>query len=274
MTEKLDISLIQLCSSGDVAENMASASALIREAAGKGAQLILTPENTALFESQTKALFEKAQAEQDHQALKAFTALAGELDIWLLVGSLAVKLSGDKLANRSYLISPKGVEARYDKIHMFDVDLVGGESYRESKNFQAGTKAVVAKMPWQMLGMTVCYDLRFAYLYRKLAHLGAGIITVPSSFTAQTGKAHWHILLRARAIETGAFILAPAQAGRHADGRETYGHSLVVDPWGEVLLDAGDIESGAFNITLDLTKITRARSAIPALQHDRDLNSR
>ena len=271
MSTKLDISLIQLCSSADVEENIAATSALIKQAAAAGARLILTPENTALFEMNTGRLFEKAQPEQQNKALETFIRLASGLNVWLLIGSLAVKLSGKKLANRSFLISPKGIAARYDKIHMFDVNLKGGESYRESKNFQAGSKAVTGETPWGPLGMTVCYDLRFPYLYRRLAHQGAGMIAVPSSFTAQTGRAHWHILLRARAIETGAFILAPAQAARHPDGRETFGHSLVVDPWGGVLLDAGDIESGAFNITLDLTKIKKARDAIPALKHDRTL---
>jgi predicted amidohydrolase len=273
MPSKLDISLIQLCSGPDVEENIATASALIKEAAATGARLILTPENTALFEAHTKALFGKAEPEDQNKALKVFTRLASDLNVWLLIGSLAIKLSGQKLANRSFLISPQGIIARYDKIHMFDVNLKGGESYRESKNFQAGSKAVVGETSWGPLGMTVCYDLRFPYLYRRLAHKGAGMIAVPSSFTAQTGRAHWHILLRARAIEVGAFILAPAQGGRHADGRETFGHSLVVDPWGKVLLDAGDIESGAFNITLDLTKIEKARAAIPALKHDRELDT-
>ncbi len=273
MSTKLDISLIQLCSSADVEKNIAAASALIKDAAAAGARLILTPENTVLFEARTKQLFEKARPEQQNKALKTFTQLARDLNVWLLVGSLAIKLTEEKLANRSFLISPQGIAGRYDTIHMFDVDLKGGESYRESKNFQAGSKAVVGETPWGPLGLTVCYDLRFPYLYRRLAHMGTGMITVPSSFTAQTGRAHWHILLRARAIETGAFILAPAQAGRHADGRETFGHSLVVDPWGEVLLDAGDIESGAFNITLDLTKIEKARAAIPALKHDRKLET-
>ena len=273
MSPKLDIGLIQLCSSSDEAENIATASALIEKSAADGARLILTPENTAVMETRTGLLLAQARPEQDHAALRHFTVLAKQLNVWLLIGSLTIKISQSKLANRSFLISPEGIVARYDKIHMFDVDLASGESYRESKNFQAGSAAGLGKTPWGLLGMTVCYDLRFPYLYRRLAQAGAAIISVPSAFTATTGKAHWHILLRARAIETGSFILAPAQAGHHTDGRETFGHSLAVDPWGEVLLDAGTLETGTFKVTLDLDKIAKARAAIPALKHDRDLDT-
>jgi predicted amidohydrolase len=269
----LDISLVQLSSGNEFEENIETASDLIRTAAKSGARFILTPENTGMMESRSGPLFEKVTREDDNPALKAFIALAAELGVWLLVGSLAVRVAKTKLANRSFLIAPDGIRARYDKIHMFDVDLVSGESYRESKNFQAGTEVVTAKIPWGVLGMTVCYDLRFPYLYRRLAQAGAGIISVPSAFTQTTGVAHWRVLLRARAIETGCFILAPAQSGTHSDGRKTFGHSLVVDPWGKVLLDAGPLEVGAFNATLKLSDIDKARAAIPALKHDRNLDT-
>ncbi|MHA1544075.1 MAG: nitrilase-related carbon-nitrogen hydrolase, partial [Alphaproteobacteria bacterium] len=170
------------------------------------------------------------------------------------------------------LISPEGLQARYDKIHMFDVDLKGGERYRESATYRAGDQTVVASTPFGKIGLSICYDLRFPYLYRRLAHLGAQLIAIPSSFTKVTGEAHWHTLLKARAIETGCFVLAPAQAGTHPGGRETYGHTLVVDPWGEVLLDAGALDEGAFVVTLDLAKIKEVRAMIPALKHDREMS--
>ena len=273
MNSKLNAGIIQLCSSGDINENVKSATSLIREAADKGAEFILTPENTTLLENRTEHLLAKTTTEEDSQSLQHFVALAEGLGVWLLIGSIAVKVSETKLANRSYLVSPQGIMARYDKIHMFDVDLANGESYRESKNFEAGTKAVLADTPWGGLGMTVCYDVRFPYLYRTLAKMGADIITVPSAFTAQTGKAHWHVLLRARAIETGCFILAPAQAGKHGGGRVTYGHSLALNPWGEVIIDAGEVDSGAFVFTLNLSEVKEARSKIPLLLHDKELES-
>jgi predicted amidohydrolase len=178
------------------------------------------------------------------------------------------------MANRSFLISPKGIAARYDKIHMFDVDLPNGESYRESTTFRAGAKPVVAKTPWGGLGMSVCYDLRFPYLYRALAKKGASLIAIPSSFTAVTGKAHWHVLIRARAIETGSFVFAPAQSGTHWNGRETFGHTLAVDPWGQVLLDAGPDAEGAFLVEVDLARVAAARQAVPSLKHDRKLENK
>jgi len=271
MNSKLSAGLIQLCSSGDINENVKSATKLIQEAAGEGAEFVLTPENTVLLENRTRQLLANTTPEKDNQSLQHFIGLAQDLGIWLLIGSIAVKVSDTKLANRSFLISPQGIMARYDKIHMFDVDLEGGESYRESKNFEAGSQIVVAETPWGGLGLTVCYDLRFPYLYRQLAKAGASIISVPSAFTRQTGKAHWHVLLRARAIETGCFILAPAQAGEHSNGRVTYGHSLAVNPWGEVLADAGEVATGAFVFTLNLSEVKEARGKIPALLHDKEL---
>jgi predicted amidohydrolase len=200
--------------------------------------------------------------------------LAAELDIWLLAGSLVVKLEDDsRMANRSFLINPSGmVSARYDKIHMFDVDLEGGESYRESKKFRPGEQAVVADTPFGPVGMTICYDMRFAYLYRTLAQAGARILTVPAAFTRPTGRVHWHTLLRCRAIETGSFIMAPAQCGDHEDGRKTYGHSLIISPWGEILAEAGEEPSIIF-ADLNLSKVDEARSMVPALNHDRTFAS-
>jgi predicted amidohydrolase len=200
----------------------------------------------------------------------AYRALADELKAWLLVGSLAIKLPGEsRLANRSYLIDSTGaIVATYDKIHMFDVNLANGETFRESRTYRPGDRAVVAATPWGTLGMTVCYDVRFPYLYRSVAHAGARLIAVPSAFTRRTGEAHWHILLRARAIETGCFVVAPAQCGDHEDGRKSYGHSLIVGPWGEVIADGGEAP-GVVVAELDLAEVDKARSMIPSLTHDR-----
>jgi predicted amidohydrolase len=212
-----------------------------------------------------------AYVEGEEPALKAYRALAAELDIWLLVGSLVIKLEDDsRMANRGFLIDPSGaVTASYDKMHMFDVDLEGGEQYRESNNYRPGDRAVVTDTPWGRLGMTICYDVRFPYLYRALAKAGAGILTIPSSFARTTGKAHWHTLLRSRAIETGCYVLAPAQCGDHEDGRQTYGHALIVAPWGEVLADAGE-EPGIIVADLDMGAVDRARAMVPSLEHDRE----
>ncbi len=271
MTRTVTAGLVQLCASENVSDNIARACALIQKAADKGAEIVLTPEMTGIFEQRKDILFQNTFFEKDDPALRAFVALAKQLNIWTLIGSLAIKIAEDKLVNRSFLISPGGIEARYDKIHMFDVDLPGGERYRESATYQAGERVVVADTPFGKLGLSICYDLRFAYLYRRLAHAGAGLIAIPSSFTRVTGEGHWHTLIRARAIETGCFVLAPAQAGKHTNGRETFGHTLAVDPWGKVLLDAGTANEGAFAITLDLAEIKQARDMIPALKHDREL---
>ena len=269
MTAKFTVACVQTSSGRDVAPNIAAVSVQIREARERGADLIALPENVAMVEPEGAALRAKAQSEDDHAALAAFRDLARETGAWILAGSLAVKLADGRLANRSYLLRSDGaIAASYDKIHMFDVDLENGESYRESATFRPGESAVVADTPWGKLGMTVCYDLRFPYLYRALAHAGATMISVPSAFTEVTGRAHWHVLLRARAIETGTFVIAPAQCGVHAEGRRTFGHSLVVDPWGEVLADGGK-ETGLTTATIDLAKVARARAMVPSLQHDR-----
>ena len=242
---------------------------LIRQAAAQGADYVLTPEVSNMMQTNRKALFEQLSSEQDDLSLKAYRALAAELKIYLHIGSLALRASPEKAVNRSFLVAPDGnVLASYDKIHMFDIDLPGGESYRESANYQPGETAVISDLPWGRVGLTICYDVRFPALYRALAESGASFITVPSAFTRKTGEAHWHVLLRARAIETGCFIFAAAQAGLHENKRETYGHSLIVDPWGEVLAEGG-VDSGVFMAKIDPSRVETARKAIPSLQHGR-----
>jgi len=261
---------VQLCSSDDVDENIRVASDLIREARAAGAEFIATPENTALMAPDGGAKLEKSCDEERDPALPKFRALAEELGIWLLIGSLAIKVSESKTANRSFLIDPKGrIAARYDKIFLFDVDLPSGETYRESNTVAGGNRAVTADLPWGKLGLSICYDLRFPQFYRRLAQGGSSFLVVPSAFTETTGKAHWHVLLRARAIENGAFVIAPAQGGRHANGRRTYGHSLIVSPWGEVLAEAGT-EPGIISAEIDPAAVTTARERVPSLRHDRD----
>jgi deaminated glutathione amidase len=242
---------------------------LIREAANQGANYVQTPEVSNMMQLNRKALFEHLATEEDDLSLKAYRALAKELKIFLHVGSLALRFSPEKAVNRSFLIGPDGVVlASYDKIHMFDIDLPGGESYRESANYQPGETAVITDLPWGRIGLTICYDLRFPALYRALAEAGASFLTVPSAFTRKTGEAHWHVLLRARAIETGCFVFAAAQAGLHENKRETYGHSLIVAPWGEILAEGG-AEPGVFRATIDPSKVETARRAVPSLQHGR-----
>jgi predicted amidohydrolase len=266
---QLNVACIQMRSGVEVNANVDAASALIRRAAGEGAELIATPEMTSLLDRKPGTVFAKSTTEAADSALAAFRALAAELKIWLLIGSLPIRADATRCANRSFLIGPDGtVAARYDKIHMFDVQLNAGNIYRESEGFAAGGEAVLAATPKVKLGMTVCYDVRFPHLFRDLAKAGAEVISVPAAFTRITGEAHWHVLLRARAIETGSFIVAPAQCGKHADGRETYGHSLVIGPWGEVLAEAG-VEPGIIAATVDLAQVAEARRKIPALEHDR-----
>ncbi|MFC7048002.1 carbon-nitrogen hydrolase family protein [Emcibacter nanhaiensis] len=266
--DKFTIGLVQMTSSNEVAENVAAAEVFIREAAAGGAQLVMTPECTSLLELGRKALFAKIHVQDEESAVRRFSALAEELGIWLVIGSMPI-LVGDKVANRCFVFGPDGVlEQIYDKIHMFDVDLPNGEQYRESRSYQAGEQAVLADLPWGRMGLTICYDLRFPYLFRKLAQAGATMLSVPAAFTQQTGEAHWHTLLRARAIENGAFVFAPAQTGTHASGRKTYGHSLVIDPWGKILADGGT-EPGVSLAEIDLTLVEAARTNIPSLQHDR-----
>ncbi|HWC63208.1 MAG TPA: carbon-nitrogen hydrolase family protein [Rhizomicrobium sp.] len=261
---------VQLRASEDMAENIAAASRLIRDAAKAGAQFIATPENTSLMAADAGAKLAQSHDEAHDPALPVLTELAKELGIWLLIGSLAIKVSGEKTANRSFLIAPDGqVRARYNKIHLFDVDLAGGESYRESNTVAAGSAAMLAETPWGKLGLTICYDVRFPQLYRSLAKKGAFAFTVPSAFTVPTGEAHWHVLLRARAIENGAFVIAPAQGGVHANGRKTYGHSLILDPWGGILAEAGT-EPGVIWAEIDPALSREVREKLPSLNHDRE----
>src|SRR6266404_3132140 len=243
---------------------------LVREAAAQGADYVLTPEVSNMMQVNRKTLFEHLAAEEDDLSLKAYRALAAELKIHLHVGSLALRASPEKAVNRSFLIGPDGfVIASYDKIHMFDIDLPGGESYRESANYQPGETAVIADLPWGRIGLTICYDMRFPALYRALAESGASFLTVPSAFTVKTGEAHWQTLLRARAIETGCFVFAAAQAGTHESKRQSYGHSLIVDPWGTVLAEGGGVETGVIAARIDPSKVETARKAVPSLQHGR-----
>jgi len=274
MDRRFTVGLVQLTAGRELGPNIAAASELVRAAKARGADFILLPENAVMMEPKRPLVLEKARPEAEHPAVPAFGALAAELGAWLLVGSIAVKLDAEHCANRSLLFDPKGrVAQRYDKIHMFDVDLKGGESYRESATFRAGGRAALAALPWGRLGMTVCYDLRFPHLYRALAQAGADFITIPAAFTRPTGEAHWHVLMRARAIETGCYIFAPAQCGEHAEGRKTYGHSLVVSPWGEILAEGSAAEPGVVLAAVDPAKVAEARRMIPALEHDRPFES-
>jgi predicted amidohydrolase len=267
---------VQFTAGPDPAPNLQQVSELIRRARGAGADLIMTPEVSNFIESGRRRR-DKARHEADDPFLAGMRELARETGAWILVGSLVIDPAGEpgaeaseeRLANRSFLIDAQGaIVARYDKIHMFDIDLPGGESYRESNAYRPGGRSVVAETPWGRLGMTVCYDLRFPHLYRALAQAGADFLAVPSVFTVPTGTAHWHVLLRARAVENGCFVFAPAQWGEHAGGRRSYGHSLIVDPWGEVLADRGE-ETGIITAQIDPARIAKARGMVPSLQHDR-----
>lgn len=269
MSETFRVACIQTNAGRDFAPNIAAASALVQRAREAGAALVLLPENVSMMEPETALARQKACREEAHPALAAFRDLARATDVWLVVGSLSVLVDEEKIANRSYLIDASGtVVATYDKIHLFDVDLGAGERYRESDTIVAGARAVVAPTPWGKLGLSICYDLRFPKLYRHLAHEGAHFFSIPAAFTRTTGQAHWHVLIRARAIENGCYVFAPAQTGTHAKGRQTYGHALIVDPWGDVLADAGE-DVGFIVAEIDPAKVADARVRIPALAHER-----
>jgi predicted amidohydrolase len=260
---------VQVTAGRELAPNIEKACRLGREARARGADFIAYPENVTMIEPRGAEALRKAVPEAEHPGLAAFRDLARETGAWILAGSLSVRSGERKYANRSLLIDGGGaIVARYDKIHLFDVDLAGGETYRESERIEPGSRAVIATTPWGALGLTICYDVRFPQLYRALAKSGAAMLTVPAAFTAQTGRAHWHVLNRARAIECGAYVIAPAQCGEHAEGRRTFGHSLIVDPWGEVLADGGEGE-GVVLARIDPAKSAEARRRIPALSHDR-----
>ncbi|HYE51755.1 MAG TPA: carbon-nitrogen hydrolase family protein [Azospirillaceae bacterium] len=266
----LRAAVVQVSAGTEIQPNLEAAGELVRRARDRGAEFIALPENVSMIVQGRHKVLARAKPEAEHPGVPFFQELARETGAWLMTGTLACLLEDGRVANRCFLVDPAGtVVARYDKIHMFDVDLAGGESYRESATFRPGNRAVAAPTPWGGLGLTVCYDLRFAYLFRALAKAGSSMITVPAAFTVPTGRAHWHVLLRARAIETGCFVLAPAQVGTHDEGRRTFGHSLIVSPWGEVLADAGGEEPGIALADLDLTKVEEARRMVPSLTHDR-----
>jgi len=275
MSRPFTAGCIQFTAGPEPEANLRQVEELVRRARDAGADFVMTPEASNLIESGRRRR-DKARREADDPFLAGMRELARELGIWLLLGSLVIDPAGEpgsegeeRLANRSFLVDAAGgIVARYDKIHMFDIDLPGGESYRESNAYRPGGQTVVAETPWGRLGMTVCYDVRFPQLYRALAHAGADFLAVPSVFTVPTGRAHWHVLLRARAIENGAFVFAPAQWGEHTAGRRSYGHSLIVDPWGEVLADGGE-EVGIVTARIDPAKIAEARHTVPSLTHDR-----
>ena len=269
MTGKFKAACVQVTAGRELAPNIETALRLGREARAKGAEFIVFPENVTMIEPVGAEAVKKALPESEHPAIPAFRSLARETGAWILGGSLSIRTGGAKYANRSMLFDASGnIVARYDKLHLFDVDLAGGERYRESERIMPGDRAVLAPTPWGLLGMTICYDVRFPQLYRALAKAGAAMFTVPAAFTEQTGRAHWHILNRARAIECGAFVVAAAQCGTHAQGRRTFGHSLIIDPWGEVLAEGGENE-GVIVAEIDLAKSAEARRRIPSLQHDR-----
>ena len=266
----LKAALVQLRTPATQAGALAQVGPLVRQAARGGAQLIATPEATNILQRDKAKLFEAVRPLDEDACVTGLRALASELGVWILIGSALVRREDGQLANRSTLVGADGeVKATYDKIHMFDVDLPTGERHRESALYTPGERAAVAETPWGKLGLSVCYDVRFPHLYRALAKAGAEILAVPAAFTRPTGEAHWEILLRARAIETGAFVLAPAQGGLHEDGRGTWGRSLVIGPWGEILAKAEDDEPGVIAADLDLDAVAKARAAIPALVNDR-----
>lgn len=269
MADPVKAACIQFTSGPDIKDNLARIAEMVREAAGQGARLIATPENSDMMRFPAAEALKAVPEEEDHPMLTLCSALARKLDVWIVLGSIKARVGRNRLANRSYVFNGKGeVATVYDKIHLFDVDLPTGESHRESATIRPGERAVTARTPFGMLGLSVCYDVRFPQLYRALAKAGAQILTVPAAFTVPTGQAHWEVLLRARAIETGSFVLAPAQTGEHQGGRKTWGHSMIVGPWGEILAAAGK-RPGIITADLDPAAVLKARSAIPALVHDR-----
>jgi len=260
---------VQLNSGNDLAANLRVAETAIRSAAASGAQLIMLPEYAAMMDGSGRVMRENSPAEDGHPALDRFRVLARETKAWLLVGSLTIKVDDERMVNRSYLLSVTGeIAARYDKIHMFDCTLPSGKVIRESSAYRPGEAAVIAPTPWGPLGMTICYDLRFPQLYRALAQAGALFLAVPSSFQRETGVAHWHALLRARAIENLSYVFAPAMCGEHPGSRTTYGHSLIIDPWGKILAELGD-EPGIALADIDVGRVAKVRGMLPSIEHDR-----
>jgi deaminated glutathione amidase len=270
MIDRVTVACVQMTSGPDIGENLRTAEKHIRAAAGSGAQFVSTPENTCHIRHPSSEKLKSSPWQKDHPGLPFFSALAKELKIFLHIGSMAVKAADNKLFNRSFLFGRDGaLIATYDKIHLFDVQLPTGEVHRESAIMQAGEQAVIAETSFAKIGMSICYDLRFAHLYRDMAKRGASIMMIPSAFTVPTGKAHWAILNRARAIETGSFVISAAQVGTHEGGRKTYGHSMITGPWGEVLAQGDGETTGYIIADLELAKVKQARESIPALTHDR-----
>jgi predicted amidohydrolase len=261
---------LQMRSTRDVATNRDAVVAGLREAAERGAHYVQTPEMSSLVERERAALFEKVGPQESDVTLAAARDEARKLGLWVHLGSLAIR-EGDRIANRAFVVDPQGeVCATYDKIHLFDVDLPNGETWRESATYSGGDTSTLVQTPWGVLGLAICYDLRFPYLFRAQAEAGASFISAPACFTRQTGEAHWQVLQRARAIETGAFMISAAQGGVHEDGRETYGHSIIVDPWGRVLAEAGD-EPALIYASVDPALVADARGRIPTLRHTREV---
>ncbi len=270
MPQTFIAAVIQLRSGINVAKNIDHAASLIQQAALQGATYIQTPEMSSIVDRNKENLLSQVGFKDNDLFLIAMRELAKKLKITLHIGSLALKY-GDKLVNRAFMIDKTGeICAKYDKIHLYDVDLPNGESWRESNSYSAGSKAVLAKTDQANIGLTICYDLRFPALYHALAQAGADILTAPACFTELTGKAHWHVLQQARAIETGSFMISAAQIGIHEDGRQTYGHSIIIDPWGRVLADAGGQNPCIALAEIDLSLVIKARQMIPTLQHARD----
>ena len=265
------VACIQNCAANDLDNNLNVAGELIRRAADGGAELIVTPEFYCLLEPSDGDYYVNGYEESDHPALAHGRELAAETGSWLLLGSIPIKTAARKVHNRSYLLSGDGqIVATYNKIHLFDVAIKDGQQYKESSSVAPGEEAVVAATPWGGLGLSICYDVRFPHLYRKLAQNGASFLSIPAAFTAKTGAAHWHTLVQARAIETGCYVFAAGQCGKRPWGRRTYGHSLIVDPWGQVLADGGE-EIGYVSATVDTSEVERVRNMIPALEHDRPI---
>ena len=270
MGDRFAVACVQNGATGDMEASMAEAEDLVRDARDAGARLICLPEYFTSLDVIDGLLISTPFTEEAHPALPRFRNLARELEAWLLLGSLAVTTADGKVNNRSYLVDDKGgIAATYDKIHLFDVDLEGGESYRESATVAPGEQAVLAETPWGPLGLSVCYDVRFPQLYHSLAQAGALYLATPAAFTRTSGQAHWHVLQRARAIETGSYVFAPCQYGDHGVGSYSYGHSLIVDPWGEVLAEGDDNGPGFIAAEVDPAKVAEARQRIPALAHAR-----
>jgi predicted amidohydrolase len=268
MSHSFIAACVQMRGRRDPSTNCDDAVRMIREAASRGATFVQTPEISNLVDRDRETMMRSLFTEDKDPMLQAFQALARELRITIHAGSLSIK-NGDKVANRAFVISSSGdVAARYDKIHLFDVDLANGETWRESNTFTGGSEAIVVDIPHAKLGVSICYDVRFPYLFRALADHGATLLSAPACFTKQTGEAHWSVLQRARAIENGAFMISAAQAGLHEDGRETYGHSMIVDPWGRVLAE-GDDKPGLIFAEIKTDAVTEARNRIPALRHTR-----